>query len=1334
MIGSYDGPLIVYERRIVKASIVVSQTVSIAGDMGETLHLLFREREDAMFELQVRESWSAHTVRGTFVPPFTSKQLTTLQKKLNTLEASERELRDIGYRLFLALCGTENAQEGRLEAAQQSVQAVLRGVIQRTLRRRGTVALTFVFGPGCDEFIRYPWELLYNGDHFLLGSGIFTLTRALLRPDIPSGCELPVRPPFRVLYIGSSPTDCAPLETEQSFEALERGLANLTETNQVFLDRLDPPTFDELVRYLNSLGGAGMLDDNETSIPCYVVHFDGHGAYGRLCPEDGCETLNEPEARKCASCGASLGRVKTQTYLCFCNDDGSNRFINTQSLRDLFLSSDVRLAVFSACETATVSRDHGRQHRRVAVDATLATALVTAQVPAVVAMPFSLQDELSPTFVYHFYEALADGRTLEEGLTRARQALLPMQQKSWFIPVLYRHVVDGQEGPIPLLLSQDAPEEHDHPLEHLGPPSAFIGRDLELRNLDELITAMCGAQVANVAPHLKIRPGMHHIALTGPAGIGKSALACEVVRRNSEKFPGGIIGLSLQGGKTFGDALLEIAHALHDTGTISHMGDLRQRSRFVIGTFRSLANRSLASLLLLDGFEEVKDHTELETWLKFLCALPQETVVLVTSRSNPETMLVLSGIQCRWYEYRVGNMAAADLLQLFAELAATSGLDQRIHLNDPRQQEVLREICTLLDGYPLGAALIFGTARAIDGRVYTPEAATRSLEEVRDELQSTPLAGILAVLEVAYRRLTPLARLLLSYLAAFKLPFSREQIVMLMSSETIAAANNTLCLVRDQSFYSKSDVAESKAAVAEVVPSELTQHWPAARDELVQASFIEFDGRVYTIHPQVRYFALSHLPLEERRRVHRLVAAFYYSLPQPSPEEWFAAFEHLESAGETQDLQEAIRIAVRGSWALGGRGHIPELLAILRRANVHASHLGNKTSEGQIQCCLGAILRHLGQYSEAEAYLHSSLEFHRAQNERNEAGWALYELAMLFREEGNFQQAGTYAQEALKLFREINGAMGEAWMQMVMGEVSRGYGNYYEALGHFELSLTNFRTLHSREGYAATLRDRGTVYEALGQYTKALNDYDEALRVFNELGLREKIAWVLADKSIVYADQGRLEQAEKICGEAIEIFREFNSRRGTGWALRAMGDIVRERHDQTKAHAYYEEALSIFANLGDRIDQARVLNSLGAIAFDEGAYLDAKEFYEQAQALAHEQGAKQVDGRALRGLGDVARILHHFTEAEHYYRDAILIATELDTPAEHCAVLRRQGTLYQMQEKYRPALEQWVHALALDQRLGHPARQELQKRIDELVQTHHLEDAYQAYCLQYSLE
>src|SRR5207247_2414802 len=145
-------------------------------------------------------------------------------------------------------------------------------------------------------------------------------------------------------------------------------------------------------------------------------------------------------------------------------------------------------------------------------------------------------------------------------------------------------------------------------------------------------------------------------------------------------------------------------------------------------------------------------------------------------------------------------------------------------------------------------------------------------------------------------RFTLRTRLLLSYLAAVRLPFSREQIIMLVAPEN-----------------------QSSEPTHEATQLELSQNWRAARDELVQASFMQFDGRVYTIHPQIRNFALLYLPLQERRRVHRVVAHYYRSQPQPSPEEWFAAYEHQEAAGETQDLQEAILLAVQASWAMGGR-------------------------------------------------------------------------------------------------------------------------------------------------------------------------------------------------------------------------------------------------------------------------------------------------------------------------------------------------------------------------------------------------------------------------------
>ncbi len=1283
--------------------------------MGETLNLLFKKRDDGTYELQVREHWSGHVARGSFVPPFTTARLNSLHKQLNRLESGEQKLRDVGQRLFQALCGSEKREASRSATPEQSVQAMLRRVIQRTLRHRGTVALTFSFAPGCDEFVRYPWELLHNGEHFLLASGVFTLTRALLRPDEPVSSELPVHPPLRILYLSSVPRNCPSIDAGKSLDALGRALANLIEDGRVILDQKVQVTYDELVEYMDTYGGGGQFDDGEIEIPCYVVHFDGHGAYGRMCPDVRCEELNAATAKEC-SCGASLQGVKAQTYLFFCDEEGNNKYIDTQSLQNLLRSSDVRLVVLAACETAEVSQET-RRHQ-ISFNNMLATALVMAQIPAVVAMPFSVEDDLIATFIYHFYEALAEGRTLEEGLARARHALLPMhtQTPEWFIPVLYRHISDKEEGPVALLADKTMSDELEHLQVLPGASSSFIGRERELEALEILLTAAAsgGEYEEEEESGIKLPRGVHHIALTGPIGIGKSALAFEAVRRNARKFAGGVIPLSLQGSKSFGDAMVEITHALHVPVKAMQPDNLQHRKEVVVNAFRVRADRRLPCLLMIDGFEEIKEHSELEQWHHLFSLLPQEVVVLLTSRTNPSSMSVLEGAMCRWYEYVVGKMTNADLMKLFTELASATGLDQRIHLDDVQQQALLRELCDLLDGYPLGAVLIFGTARLIEGKLYTPEAATRSLAEVRDELIETPLAGISAVLDVSYRRLSLYARLLLSYLATFKLPFSSEQIKLIVAPEKLSSAQTSVRLHGEHSPDSAGDV----------IPADLFHHWQEAREELISAAFMQFDGRVYSIHPQVRNFALAHLPQEERRRVHRVVASYYTGLRQPSPDEWFAAFEHLESAGEAEDVQTAVRLTVRASWAMNGRGHTERLMKMLREAEAQASRLGDKTGEGRIQCCLGAILRQRGQFALARPLLMQSLMVLREQNEREDAAWALYELAMLDREMGNFKKASEYVQEALTLFRDIGNAKGVAWMQMVQGEVLRGYGRYYEALGHFDMALESFRNLLNDEGIASTLRGIGTVHEALGNYSQALASYEEALRLFNTLGLRAGQGWVLADRSVVYADQGKLTIAEQECREAITIFREQSLRRGEGWALRAMGEIAQEGHHLEDARGYFEEADSIFRELGDSVDLARVLNALGGITFEEQDYEGAKVFYEQALVMARDQEAEQIVGRAYRGLGDYHRVMHSYEEAERYYRQALEIAERLETPAEHCAVLRRQGLLKKTQGRYVEALEYWVKALEHDKRLGHPVRARLEQDIQELVTEHQLEEEY----------
>ncbi|HZU67924.1 MAG TPA: tetratricopeptide repeat protein [Ktedonobacteraceae bacterium] len=1295
--------------------------------MRETVTLLFRKGEGGNIELQVKESHSGRTIRGSFVNPYTPTQLNRLLRKLNNSLIEDEELREIGETLFLALCGSDVAAPSRASSSR-SIRIVMREVIQRTLHKRGTVALTLCFAPGCEEFVRYPWELLHNGEHFLLASGIFTLTRALMIEDNAKREELPVYPPMKLLYIGASPCDLPPLETESSFKALARGLAPLREKGLLFIERLEPATYDHLVDYLSSYGGVSMLDEREEMAPCYAIHFDGHGTYGRLCPAEDCDELNPPTARNCAACGTPLNRVEAQTYLCFCDDEGKTRLVDTETLRSLLISSDVRLAVFSACETAKVEDEKARQRRRrPAVNATLATALVMSQVPAVVAMPFNLQDEASPIFMFHFYSALAQERTLEEALARARQAMLPAKKfHGWFIPVLYRKVVEGREGPVAFLSTHESHEDLDHPLAHLGAPSTFVGRTLELRDITTLLSQAIGEDDdwTESRSQPRLSQGVHHIALVGPAGIGKSALAFEAARLNKGKFPGGIIGVSLQGGRSFIDALLEIAHQLHVVINAIHSSDIHYAEQVVLSAFRSLDNREMPCLLVLDRFDEVQERTAVTMWHRFLSKLPQQVVVLATSHSDPSIAAALAGANYNWYDYRVDKMTSEDLLHLFTELAKENGLTERIHLDDPEQRAILQEICDLLDGYPLGAELIVGRARSIDGRVYQPQAATRPLEEVRDVLRESPLEGVWAVLDVAYHLLSQPAQLLLPYLSTFKLPFTTEQILLLIEPRKTDALRAFKRMDGEHLLQKWSPIELEEAESALAIPVELQKNWSTARDELVQASFMQFDGRVYGIHTQVRKYAHSLLPADEHHRVHRVAAAYYSSRPHPTSEEWFAAFEHLVEAGEPQDLRKAVRLAVQASWALCGHGQVSELRTILRRAVQFAQSLDDKTGEGRLQCCLGAILRQQGQYEAAIGCLTRSLALHREQHEPDEQAWALYEFAMLYREEGQFQQARAHAEEALELFGEAGDIRGIAWMHLVLGEVNRGAGRYSEALDYFERALDSFRSLHNDEGIAQALRDRGTIYEAFGRYPEALMDYEEALRLFTMQGLRFWQGWVLTDRSAVYVDQGKFEQAEASSQEALAIFRENRADRGVGWALRVKGDIARKQHNLELARTYYEDAMTLFKSIGDSIDQARTLNALAALSQQEGAFMVAREQYEQALALAHSQGARQFECRALRGLGDIARLMGDFAAAQHFYQEATDIANELNITPERCAILHRLGELYLAQQQYSEALSVWVEALALDRRIGHTDREALQKKVEALVAQEHLQEPY----------
>jgi len=264
---------------------------------------------------------------------------------------------------------------------------------------------------------RLPWELVHDGQGFLVRSGRLAMTRyiAFKAP----ATALALEGPLRVLVVVARPRDLPRLDEEAELEALRRGLSSLAGQRGLEVQLLEAATWRAFV-------------DALSAAPYHVVHFDGHGDLGRRCPAcrrlaPATDTVCRASIGRGALCGTALRDVSPQGYLAFERPDGAADWRSAENLAAaLFRNPAVRLAVLSACRSAAVGQG--------SLFAGTAPALIGMGVPAVAAMQFEVPLYATVAFAEAFYGALAQRAPLTDAMARARAEL---DDDTWYRPALY---------------------------------------------------------------------------------------------------------------------------------------------------------------------------------------------------------------------------------------------------------------------------------------------------------------------------------------------------------------------------------------------------------------------------------------------------------------------------------------------------------------------------------------------------------------------------------------------------------------------------------------------------------------------------------------------------------------------------------------------------------------------------------------------------------------------------------------------------------------------------------------------------------------------------------
>lgn len=735
----------------------------------------------------------------------------------------------------------------------------------------------------------------------------------------------------------------------------------------------------------------------------------------------------------------------------------------------------------------------------------------------------------------------------------------------------------------------------------------FIGRAAELAALRTMLDRLGQQELRSVVI----------AAISGTAGVGKTALAVTWAHQVTDRFPDGQLYVNLHGYDSErpvapGDALAGFLRALGVAGP-----DVPAETAERAVVYRSLlAERRM--LVLLDNAGSADQ-------VRLLLPGTPSAMVVVTSRD------ALAGLVARDGAWRLdlGLMPPEEAAELLRMLIGSRAA------NEPAATAALASQCCQLPLALRVAAELAASHAGVPLADLVTELADRQLRLDRLNAGGDADTAVRAVFSRSYQDLSSRAarafRLsglhpgadLDSYAAAALFAADLRQASDLL--ETLTRAH--LMLREQPGRYEMHDLLRAYAfELACATDGEEQQR--AALTRL-------FDHYLHTAAA-----AMDVLRPSERHRRPRVPAA---GSPGPSMVDGSAARAWLDA--ERPNLlaaaahasahgwpDHAIRLAATLHRYLDTGGHYPEAVAIHGYARDAAHRLNEAGAEANALTSLGIIDIRRGRYQQAAELLRQALTLYREAGDRTGEARVLANLAGIDMWRGRYPEAAELLRQALTLFREAGDRTGEARAVGTLGGVELRQGRYQQAASHQQQALDLYRQIGDPAGEARTLNNLGGVERRLGHYQQAASHHEQALALYRQAGDRSGVAYSLGNLGGLYLRQGRYEQAASHLQQALAICRQTGDLPTEAYSLTYLGDVhLRQgRHEQATSH--HQQALDLFRETGDPAGEALARSGLGeaflAVSRPDRAGIE----FTQALILARRIGDKDAQVRASDGL------------------------------------------------------------------------------------------------------
>ncbi len=961
-------------------------------------------------------------------------------------------------------------------------------------------------------------------------------------------------PPLRILVIIASPDDQVELDVERELAVMQEALDELRRNGQAQVDYLDDATLPA-------------LQDALSRTPYHVLHFTGHGAF-----------------------------TGKEGKLCFENPTGQADLIGPGELRPLLIGQrDLRLIVLSACQSAKTS----------GLDAfdSVATGLLQADLPAVLAMQFSILDESAIELARKFYMELAQGRTPEEAMHQTRQALsildkarpVDARRFDWGVPALYvrapgLRLIDPAR-PVETLQATSLPRE----LGGLTLPRIFVGRHAELRSLRRALREHTPIYVCGIG------------------GIGKTTLIAKLLERPGIELDANPLVIRCNELTQPVDALSKIASFWQAQGKANHA----EAAALLLDSRLDPADRAREALQMIGNRRYVIIFDNLESWLeKTTDEGPQTTVSrplpVVDSTMRDVMRGLLSAHDVRTTLIFTGRYRWAGL----EALPPQNRLDVHLPGLTMRQTILLMNALPRLKAAPLSDQLqayarVGGhpkTLELLDGWLGTGRSLHTLLDDpalskmLVDEWESYFLDDLLA-------RLRPAQCDALTTLAILEEPFWWQMARDLLNTH----------LHESQS----GDWTDGKTQATLSLFLDLS---------LTQLQGTDRDGNAWhSLHPVVRDYLLHQLTADARRDLHLRAAAFYGA---PFIEE---ARRFLAKQGQTATDEEIEEMARSSQGVVGVWTHQTDdmdrahwSMARALQWQHHLFQAEQVDAAAKIANAVWLVLARWGQRDLAKALLRRDIDtlegFNRAVAQSN--------LATMLADEGRLTEALQVYEKVDQTFAALNAKSQMSTALSLQSSILWKMGDLDRAIDKQQAALQIDRERGDEEGQAISLHQLSIFYMLKQDYDAALAHSQQGEALARKLGNNQFLAAMLHEQGLIFNRLNRKQDAFERFSERLKIARRIGDESGAADSLGELGKLYGGTGMLREAIAAFNEALEIYQRQGNP-KMGITLALLGQVHEQQGEYAAALEKYQQALGIFQQVGMAPYVAEAQQSIAQV---------------------------------------------------------------------------------------------------